>query len=70
MYFDFDLHSPTRRLAVARIVDAAREILLFDAESGDSLGRIGPELVPSDPRFSPDGGGSPSPATAGYTSTR
>ena len=36
-------------------VDAASEILLFDVESGDSLGRIGPELFPSDPRFSPDG---------------
>ena len=56
MYTDFDFHSPSRRLALERVVDGAREILLLDAESGDSLGRIGPELFPSDPRFSPDGG--------------
>ena len=55
MYYDFDFHPPTRRLALARVVDAAREILLFDVESGASLGRMGPELLPSEPRFSPDG---------------
>ena len=55
MYTDFDFHSPSRRLALTRWVDTASEILLFDVESGDSLGRIGPELFPSDPRFSPDG---------------
>ena len=55
MYLDFDFHSPSRRIALARTVDAAQEILLFDVESGDSLGRIGPELFPSEPRFSPDG---------------
>ena len=55
MYLDFDFHSPSRRLALVRFVDSASEILLFDVESGDSLGRIGPELFPSDPRFSPDG---------------
>ena len=56
MYLDFDFHSPSRRLALSRMVDSAFEVLLLDAESGDSLGRIGPELFPSDPRFSPDGG--------------
>ena len=56
MYTDFDFHPPSRRLALERVVDGAREILLLDAESGDGLGRIGPELFPSDPRFSPDGG--------------
>ena len=56
MYLDFDFHSPSRRLALLRMVDGASEILLLDVESGDSLGRIGPELFPSDPRFSPDGG--------------
>ena len=55
MYTDFDFHSASRRLALTRFIDTASEILLFDVESGDSLGRIGPELFPSDPRFSPDG---------------
>ncbi len=55
MYYDFDFNRSSRRLALLRTVDGAQEVLLIDAASGNSIGRIGPELFPFDPRFSPDG---------------
>lgn len=56
MILDFDLHSPSGRLATWELqVAGSYRIVLRDLATGEIIGGPGPEFVTQGPRWSPDG---------------